>query len=76
MPYFSKVASLYDECPFFEISPKRCDTKQGLTYMVAYSCYHLSDNYFDLSDLYDDLSFMYVDLSDHYVGLSEKYHHN
>ena len=44
--------------------------------MVAYWCYHLSDNYLDLSDLYVDLSVIYVDLSDHYVDLSEKYHHN
>ena len=33
------------------------------TYMVAYFCHHLSDNYVDLSDLYVDLSDLYVDLS-------------
>ena len=32
--------------------------------MVAYFCYHLSDNYVDLSDNYNvDLSDLYVDLS-------------
>ena len=40
--------------------------------MVAYFCYHLSDNYVDLSDLYVDFSVIYDDLSDNYVDLSEK----
>ena len=31
--------------------------------MVAYFCYHLTDNCFDLSDLYVFLSDIYVDLS-------------
>ena len=48
----------------------------GYFSMVAYFCYHLSDNYVDLPDLYVDLSVIYVDLSDHYVDLSEKYTHN
>ena len=44
--------------------------------MVAYFCYHLSDNFVDLSDLYVDLSVIYVELLDHHVDLhvSEKYH--
>ena len=42
----------------------------GSDSMVAYFCYHLSDNYVDLSDLYVDLSDLIVDLSDLYVDLS------
>ena len=44
--------------------------------MVAYFCYHLSDNYVDLPDLNVDLSVIYVVLPDHNVDLSEKYTHN
>ena len=46
------------------------------TFMVAYFCHHLSDNYVDLSDLYVDLSDFYVNLSDLYVDLSENNHHD
>ena len=37
--------------------------------MVAYFCYHLSDNFVDLSDLYADLSVISVELLDHHVDL-------
>ena len=49
------------------------DADFKLSDMVAYFCYHLSDNYVDLSDNYVDLSDLYFVLSDLYVDLSDLY---